>query len=143
MESTKVTKIKPVHEIELKNIEAPEQKKHDSTKGNVTSRTEGEDSKQEKSKKSNIGSESNRNIGIKVSCKKFWQKCWCPVALLVPICIYVIFSKYFSHSRPFIFRVKTDATEPFTGTALSNRGFNLEYKQIPCSLSALDSVSFA
>ena len=48
-----------------------------------------------------------------------------------------------SHSRPFIFRVKTDATEPFTGTALSNRGFNLEYKQIPCSLSALDSVSFA
>ena len=48
-----------------------------------------------------------------------------------------------SHSRPFIFRVKTDATEPFTGTAISNRGFNMEYKQIPCSLSNLDSVSFA
>ena len=95
MDSTKVTKIKPVQEIELKNIEAPEQKQSD-LKGNVASRTEGQDSKQEKSEKikNKTGSESNRNKGIK-SCKKFWQKCWCPVALLVPICIYVIFSKYF------------------------------------------------
>ena len=96
MESAKVTKIKPVQEIELKNIEAPQQKQSDSG-GNVSSRPEGQDSKQEKSEKikNNIGSESNRNKGIKLSCKKFWQKCWCPVALLVPICIYVIFSEYF------------------------------------------------
>ena len=48
-----------------------------------------------------------------------------------------------SHSRPFLFRVKTDASEPFTGVALSNRGFNLEFKQIPCSLSGSDAISFA
>ena len=48
-----------------------------------------------------------------------------------------------STSRPFLFRVKTDATEPFSGTAITNRGFNLEYKQIPCSLSPMDAISFA
>ena len=97
MDSTKVTKIAPVDKIELKSIEAPEQKQTDA-KGNVSSRTEGQDSiKQEKNEKIKIkiGSELNRNKGIKSSCKKFWQKCWCPVTLLVPICIYVIFSTYF------------------------------------------------
>lgn len=47
-----------------------------------------------------------------------------------------------SNSRPFLLRVKTDAIEAFTGVAMSNRGFNLAFKQIPCSLSPADAVSF-
>jgi len=48
-----------------------------------------------------------------------------------------------SHARPFLFKVSTDATEPFSGVALSNRGFSLDFQQLPCSLSTADAISFA
>jgi len=48
-----------------------------------------------------------------------------------------------SHARPFLFKVRTDSSEPFSGVALSNRGFSLDFKQLPCSLSPADAISFA
>ena len=48
-----------------------------------------------------------------------------------------------SNSRPFLLKVKTDGSEHYSGVALANRGFNLAFKQIPCSLSTMDAISFA
>ena len=42
-----------------------------------------------------------------------------------------------SYSKPFLFRVKTDADELTTSIDYLNRGFHLNYHQLPCSTNRL------
>lgn len=47
-----------------------------------------------------------------------------------------------SHTRPMILRVKMDGQELESGVATNDRGFNLNYQQIPCSASKADAINF-
>jgi len=42
-----------------------------------------------------------------------------------------------SYSKPFLFRVKSDADEISSSTDYMNRGFHLNYHQLPCSINRL------
>jgi len=52
-------------------------------------------------------------------------------------------SPVLSYSKPFLMRTKTDTVENQGGVALNNRGFELQYNQIPCSLDRANAASFA
>ena len=47
-----------------------------------------------------------------------------------------------SYTRPMIVRVKMDAQELESGVATNDRGFNLNYQQIPCTASKADAINF-
>lgn len=47
-----------------------------------------------------------------------------------------------SNTRPMIVRVKMDGQELESGVATNDRGFNLNYQQIPCSASHADAINF-
>ena len=47
-----------------------------------------------------------------------------------------------SYTRPMIMRVKMDAQELESGVATNDRGFNLNYQQIPCTASKADAINF-
>ena len=47
-----------------------------------------------------------------------------------------------SHTRPMILRVKMDGQELESGVATNDRGFNLNFQQIPCSASKSDAINF-
>ena len=47
-----------------------------------------------------------------------------------------------SYTRPMIMRVKMDGQELESGVATNDRGFNLNYQQIPCTASKADAVNF-
>ena len=47
-----------------------------------------------------------------------------------------------SYTKPLIMRVKTDDKEMESGVAINDRGFNLNYFQIPCSASKRNAVNF-
>ena len=47
-----------------------------------------------------------------------------------------------SHTQPMIVRVKMDGQELESGVATNDRGFNLNYQQIPCTASKADAVNF-
>ena len=48
-----------------------------------------------------------------------------------------------SYSKPFNVRFKTDGAEPESGVAANNRGFQLRYTQIPCSLDKTNAINFS
>jgi len=47
-----------------------------------------------------------------------------------------------SYTRPMIMRVKMDGQELESGVATNDRGFNLNYQQIPCTASKADAINF-
>jgi len=47
-----------------------------------------------------------------------------------------------SYSKPFMIRMKTDTDEPHGGVAQNNRGFQLKYTQIPCSVDVASANAF-
>ena len=47
-----------------------------------------------------------------------------------------------SNARPMIVRVKMDEQENGSGVAINDRGFSLNYQQIPCTASKADAVNF-
>ena len=47
-----------------------------------------------------------------------------------------------SHTRPMFVRVKMDGQENESGVAVNDRGFSLNYQQIPCSVSKADAINF-
>jgi len=48
-----------------------------------------------------------------------------------------------SFSKPFLMRMKTDNQEPHGGVAINNRGFEVKYTQIPCSVGPQGVKAFA
>ncbi|XP_023334329.1 uncharacterized protein LOC111705865 [Eurytemora carolleeae] len=51
-------------------------------------------------------------------------------------------SSVISYSKPFMLHMTTDSEEPHSGIAQNNRGFQLRYSQLPCSLSKESASAF-
>jgi len=47
-----------------------------------------------------------------------------------------------TYSKPFMLRMRTDGSEPHGGVAINNKGFQLSYTQIPCSVEAESMLVF-
>jgi len=48
-----------------------------------------------------------------------------------------------SYAKPFLVRTKTDGDEQHGGVAINNRGYDLRYTQIPCSVDRDNAAAFA
>ena len=48
-----------------------------------------------------------------------------------------------SYAKPFLVRAKTDGDEQHGGVAINNRGYDLRYTQIPCSVDRDNAAAFA